>query len=119
MATINNATRLGVPNLADTGDIDQDTLGVESQTANALTNRYTDFDAVNTTQIDSAGLILNNSLTSQSIQYFLNRLIVGAGILVGTEVVTQQMMYLTSYTLRVGTQMLAHSVALGISLMVE
>ena len=87
MATINNATRLGVPGLADTGDIDQDTLGVESETANALTNRYTDFDAVNTTQIDSAGLILNNSLTSQSIQYFLNRLIVGAGILVGTEVV--------------------------------
>ena len=28
MATINNATRLGVPGLADTGDIEQDSLAI-------------------------------------------------------------------------------------------
>ena len=90
MATINNATRLGVPGLGDTGDIEQDELQVGSTgTANRLTNRYTDLlnPATNLQIVDDGGLILNNSLTSQSIQYFLNRLIVGAGILVGTEVV--------------------------------
>ena len=64
MATINNATRLGVPGLADTGDIEQDSLAIGTGTANRLTNRYTDLDA--------GGLILNNSLTTQSIQYWMN-----------------------------------------------
>ena len=96
MATINNATRLGVPGLADTGDIEQDSLAIGTGTANRLTNRYTDLDA--------GGLILNNSLTTQSIQYWMNRLDTGAAIPAATELVnatdcTFNLLYMTATAL--------------------
>ena len=69
MATISTATTLGVPGTPDAGSIQQDQLTITGQTANRLTNRYTDLD--NTTTA-SAGLILSAELTAQDIQFFIS-----------------------------------------------
>ena len=75
MATISTATSLGVPGTPDStgaGTIQADSLAIGSDAANTLTNRYTD--------LDTAGLILNAELTTQSFQYWMNRLDTGTSI---------------------------------------
>ena len=59
MVAVTQPTTLGVPGTPDGGTIQQDQPQVSGQTANRLTNRYTDFSG---TTIDEDGLIPSSSI---------------------------------------------------------
>ena len=78
MVAVTQATTLGVPGTPDAGTIQQDQLQVSGQTANRLTNRYTDFSG---TTIDEDGLILNAELTAQDIEFFVDTISTANGVI--------------------------------------
>ena len=86
MATISNATTLGVPGTADSGDISQDALSTSGTPSTAVSNRYTDYATTDTdgTLLDSGGLTLNERLTVQDIQFWASTMQTDNGVLAAT-----------------------------------